>query len=73
MTGPVPGPPAGVVWAVTEDDEHGWRITAGGRVVETARGHYDAVSVLELAERRAGRPLWWRLDGAGGFVSGLSA
>jgi hypothetical protein len=64
---------AAVVWAVTQDDEDGWAITAGGQVVETARGHYDAASVLELAEQRAGRSLWWRLDGGGGFVSGPPA
>ena len=63
MTGP-----AGTVWAVTEADD-GWSITVAGRVVETLRGHYDAWSVLEVAERLAGRSLQWRLADGGGFES----
>jgi hypothetical protein len=68
VTGPVPPAPAGMVWAVTADDD-GWAITADGRVVETVRSHYDAWSVLDMAERYAGRSLLWRLDATGGFVS----
>ena len=63
MTGPT-----GPVWAVTETDD-GWSITTDGRVVETMRGHYDAWSVLEVAERHAGRSLLWRLADGGGFES----
>ena len=63
MTGP-----AGPVWAVVEADD-GWSITADGRVVETVRSHYDAWSVLEVAERLAGRSLLWRLGDGGGFES----
>jgi hypothetical protein len=62
--------PAASAWTVAVDPDEGvWEISTDGTVVETVRSHYDAYEVLEMAEREAGMPLSWRLDGTGGFVS----
>jgi hypothetical protein len=57
-------------WTVARGDDGGtWEVRKDGRVVETARSHYDAREVLAMAEYLAGASLSWRLDDGDGFVS----